>query len=171
MGRGSSAHRIKRGEGGFTLMELMVVMTIIAIVTGAVVLTINWDAKERRLESFAGKLAAQIREVGEQAVIKGALYGLEFNTQNYRFMRYRRRGDSWRIEEVSSVSIPPDITIIFESDVQLRNKRESGIPLKVLFKDTGEWTPFALHLTAEGATPWRLEVRGWDDFVLESVKP
>ncbi|WP_082395823.1 GspH/FimT family pseudopilin [Sphingopyxis macrogoltabida] len=73
------------GQRGFTLVELMVVLAILALAAAAVVLTIPGD--ERTVRSEADRLAARLAAARDVAVIEGRSVAVNFAPSGYGFER------------------------------------------------------------------------------------
>ncbi|MGN6692531.1 MAG: GspH/FimT family pseudopilin [Sphingopyxis sp.] len=73
------------GERGFTLVELMVVIAIMALAATAVVLTI--PGEERTVRSEADRLAARLAAARDVAVIEGRSVSVNFAPSGYGFER------------------------------------------------------------------------------------
>ncbi|WP_033075601.1 GspH/FimT family pseudopilin [Sphingopyxis sp. MWB1] len=74
-----------RRANGFTLVELMVVLMILALAATAVVLTI--PGEERTLRSEADRLAARLAAARDMAVIEGRSVAVNFAPSGYGFER------------------------------------------------------------------------------------
>ncbi|MGQ2932889.1 MAG: GspH/FimT family pseudopilin [Sphingopyxis sp.] len=77
--------RARRGQGGFTLVELMIVLAIMALAATAVVLTI--PGEERTVRSEADRLAARLAAARDVAVIEGRSVAVNFAPSGYGFER------------------------------------------------------------------------------------
>jgi len=76
---------------GFTLLELMVVLTIIGFISAAVVLAIP-DPRGRVIED-ADRFAARVAAARDEAVVTAAPMGLWVSASGYGFQR--RDGGQW----------------------------------------------------------------------------
>lgn len=85
--RSSRAH-------GFTLLELLIVIVIVAILFSFATLTIRSSSPEDLIKEEAYRLDRLIQLVLEEAVLKNTEYGLEFKTNSYRFLTYT--DDHWQ---------------------------------------------------------------------------
>lgn len=84
--------RARRRINGFTLVELMVVLAIMALAATAVVLTI--PGEERTVRSEADRLAARLAAARDIAVIEGRSVAVNFAPSGYGFER--RIAGEWR---------------------------------------------------------------------------
>lgn len=81
----------RSAEHGFTLLELMVVLTIIGFLSAAVVLAIP-DPRGRVVED-ADRFAARVAAARDEAVVTARPMGLWVSASGYGFQR--RDGDGW----------------------------------------------------------------------------
>lgn len=72
---------------GFSLIEILVVVAILAITASVVTLSIAGAGGERQLERDAERLRALVAHACEQAELGGREIGLSFNDDGYRFSR------------------------------------------------------------------------------------
>jgi len=76
---------VRHRTAGFTLVELMVVLAIMALAAVAVVLTI--PGEERNVRSEADRLAARLAAARDVAVIEGRGVAVNFAPSGYGFER------------------------------------------------------------------------------------
>jgi general secretion pathway protein H len=80
---------------GFTLVEILVVVVIIAIVSAGVILSVNLTGRDSDLEKESNRLLALVNYAREQAELQTREYGLLFRDDGYEFLTFDvRRG--WR---------------------------------------------------------------------------
>lgn len=80
-----------RRDAGFSLMEMLVVVFIIAMASTAVVLTLPEPTPDAR--KHADALARELVQAGRESIISGEPIALTANADGYRFQRYR--GGEW----------------------------------------------------------------------------
>jgi general secretion pathway protein H len=81
----------ERSQAGFTLVELMVVLTIIGFISAAVVLAIP-DPRGRVVED-ADRFAARVAAARDEAVVTSRPMGVWVSAAGYGFQR--REGRTW----------------------------------------------------------------------------
>ncbi|HJS92360.1 MAG TPA: type II secretion system minor pseudopilin GspH [Steroidobacteraceae bacterium] len=87
-------HRTR--SGGFTLLEIMVVVLIIGVVTAGVVLSINFAGKDTALETESQRLLSLMKYARDQAELQTRNYGIAFSQHGYEFVVYDVRQGVWR---------------------------------------------------------------------------
>lgn len=119
---------------GFTLIEVLVVVVIIAIATSIVLLSINVVGDERELEREARRLASLVELAVDEAELQGRDFGIEFIRQGYRFVEYDPYLDTWAEVIGDDLLRPRDLPADFEFSLVIEGKR---IELAERAADTG----------------------------------
>lgn len=83
-------------HGGFTLLELLVVMFIIGIVAAMATLSIGTATSQTGIEQVAAQLADRLTLVREEAVMQGREFGLRFFARQYEFTVYDFDQGRWQ---------------------------------------------------------------------------
>ena len=78
--------------GGFTLLEVLVVMIIIGVVVSFAVLSINTDDKS--LDEESQRLQALIKLAGQESVLQSKELALQFDEDGYEFLAFD--GKQWQ---------------------------------------------------------------------------
>jgi general secretion pathway protein H len=84
-----------RRQAGFTLFEILVVVLIIAIISGTAVLSIGVLGDDRDVEREADRAIALFTILRDEAMLQGREFGIEFLARGYRFVEYDVLGDRW----------------------------------------------------------------------------
>lgn len=89
-------------ELGFTLIEMLVVLTIVVVMLGFVMGIPTSDQREEHVRGAAEELAAVLRETRTRAIRKNTPYGVVFNIQNApgssgRILNNRSGGHYYRL--------------------------------------------------------------------------
>ena len=86
--------RRRRGEAGLTLIEVLVVLTVIGISAGATMLGVNAADRDAGAQSEAVRLARNLSLSVDEALIAGQPLALVWDAQGYRFVMWS--GQEWR---------------------------------------------------------------------------
>ena len=144
-------------QRGFTLLEILVVVTIIGIFVGVAVLSIDITGSDRESEQEAFRLKTLVELVREESLLQGLDYGLLFTRTGYKFYYYDYERREWLLppddrvlvervfpEALEMSVIVDDRDLILEPAPDLING-ETGEP-QVLVLSSGEMTPFELEI-------------------------
>jgi general secretion pathway protein H len=158
---------------GFTLIEILVVVVILAVLAGALTLAVNGVGGERRLAAQSEQMQALLGYACEQAELTGRSIGISLSASAYRFSNLERgnwipfgpgelRTRPWL--EGTSALLTRDGRI-----VQIAGEFPEK-PQLVCFS-SGEMTPFRLDMgLADLTTTYRLDGQPDGDVTLASVR-
>ena len=110
--------RAARRAGGFTLIEILVVVVIIGVISAGMLLSVTLTGRDRELEKESERLLALINYAREQAELQTREYGLILQDDNYEFVSFDVRRGVWRS--------------IFEDDALGLRKLPYGLDLKLV---------------------------------------
>jgi general secretion pathway protein H len=79
----------------FTLIEILVVVSIIGIVLSIAVISLGVLGDDRELREEARRLAALVQVAQDEAVMQGREFGVEFMSTGFRFVEYDPFLNSW----------------------------------------------------------------------------
>ena len=165
-----------RSSAGFTLIEILVVMVLIAIVVSLA--TVRFQRDDRQiLRDEALRLASLLTHARDEAITTGVALGWQTNGSGYRFMR---RGASREWEDLSADDIlrprtlPSPIQFIAvevaDPGTSARAKsagRREGNPV-VVFLPSAANKPFRVVMELNG-TRIRLRAEQSADIVIEDA--
>ena len=148
-------------QRGFTLIEILVVVVIIALMAAVMTVAVGALGGDRQIEDEADRIADVLSVTLEQAELEGRDYGLRIEPDGYEVMVFDGRrgwtpagGDRWFERHV----LPPGLSVSLEAEgrlVLLRKAEtpESRLPQVVTFS-SGDVTPYRITLTrsSSGAT-------------------
>ncbi len=154
--------RACRRQQGFTFLEILAVVVIIAITVSFASLSLSSRAVEERLVTEAERLDALLRLAADEAVIQGQEIGLLIAIDGYAFyhleqnrwvpyedgpLRQRQLPEGLSLRLVSEnddtvqIPLPPD-------DAKNDKQDKKAPQPHILLLSSGELTPFVLQLSA-----------------------
>jgi general secretion pathway protein H len=168
---------------GFSLLELLVVIVILAIMVGMTVLSLGTLRAEDPAETEARRLNALMGLIAEEALIQGRDFGLEFFEDGYRFLAWDPDSALWSVVEDEAAlrrrTLPDGLRValavegrevVIDAEEQRRDRRQDEILPHVGVFSSGELTPFELFLVTDFiADAWL--VRGRVQGEIEVVAP
>ncbi len=156
---------------GFTLVEILVVVVIMAIVVSLAVLSMGVTGRDSQLDEETRRIEGLIDILHERAILEGRDFGLRIEPGAYEFTVYEPNRDRWLTMndegEFRRRTLPRGVTFLLELDsvaVVLKpvdtNLNDGAPPApQVAIAASGEGTPFRLTLVRE-ATQARASVDG-----------
>ena len=84
-----------RRQPGFTLIEILVVVIIIATVSGIALMSIGLLGDDRELSTERQRLASLIEVAQDEAMLQGREFGLELMISTYRFVEFDPFSAQW----------------------------------------------------------------------------
>jgi general secretion pathway protein H len=147
---------------GFTLVEILVVVVVIAIVTSLAVLSIGVTGRDSQLDEESRRIEGLVGLLHERALLEGRDFGLRLEPSAYEFVVYEPRRERWlpldQEHEFRHRDLPKGLTFQLELDSRVvvikpidRNLAGDDPPPgpQVAIAASGEGTPFRLTLLRE----------------------
>nr|VFK36401.1 MAG: type II secretion system protein H [Candidatus Kentron sp. SD]VFK38654.1 MAG: type II secretion system protein H [Candidatus Kentron sp. SD] len=171
---------INRGNSGFTLLELMVVIVIIGIASTMAITSMDFS-KSDNAGNEAKRLVDLIRFAIDESIITNSNIGFELTPGGYRFLRseYDKQGmKSWRVLETDSVLCPRVLSDIMISVPINTNSTIAEIKMpppegndhapwpQIIFLSSGEITPFQLSVSDRDKIDQYRILGKWDGTVV-----
>ena len=150
---------MRKRNTGFTLIEVMVVVVIIAVLAGTVSLSFP-PVGDKLLKETADRLTALISLAQDEAILQSNELGLEVTPNGYSF--YQNVNNTWVALGTSPFStrvLPTQITTKMFLDgisIDLKGREESSPQVVIL--SSGEMTPFTYSLQFDDKSTITLEV-------------
>jgi general secretion pathway protein H len=152
---------MKFKQQGFTLIEIMVVITIAAIMVGAVVLAFP-DSSNDRLKEQGGRFSALISLAQDEAILQSQDLAVAINSSGYSF--YRREDSAW-----VAYSDKPFVARVIDGGIQAEVILE-GLSIKlptlekakpqIVIYTNGEMTPFSYNLQNQEKSKYTIQFDG-----------
>jgi len=154
-------------DRGFTLIEILVVVIIIAIISSIGLMSMNLIGDDRELGTERDRLASLIEIAQDEAMMQGRELGLELMTSTYRFVEYDpyqlrwseiTGDDLFRLRQLPDgmefqLYLEDKLIVLQNNPQELEQSTESEsdgasdnyLPHIFLFS-SGELTPYEIHL-------------------------
>jgi general secretion pathway protein H len=156
---------------GFTLVEILVVVVIMAIMVSLAVLSMGTTGRDSQLDEETRRIEGLVDILHERALLEGRDFGLRIEPTAYEFAVYDPNRDRWLSmndeTEFRRRTLPKGVTFQLELDsiaVVLKApdttvSDAARPPPQVAIAASGEGTPFRLTLLRD-ATQARAAVDG-----------
>jgi general secretion pathway protein H len=147
---------------GFTLVEILVVMLIIAVVISLTVLTVTSTGRDGQLDEESRRIEGLVGLLHERALLEGRDFGLRIEPTAYEFVVYDTRRNLWMMldqeREFRHRELPKGVSFQLQLDSQtvvikpVDRNLSSGPPPnpQIAIAASGDGTPFRLILQRDG---------------------
>lgn len=143
-------------RSGFSLLEILVVLTILAVLTGTVILSFTGAESEQALKGSAERLAMRIELARQHSLTRNREWGIYVEEAAYRFAEFDPEQQVWieKNERPFNENDLPDLvglSLDLEEYDSLPFEEDDELP-QILIFSSGEITPFTLLLEPEWET-------------------
>ena len=107
----------RRRAGGFTLIEVLLVILLIGLLAATVVYSFSGESRQQTLGKETEKLQARIQLAAELAMLKNVELGLFIDDKGYRFMLFEL--DKWRTIREPKALAPYEFKPGFSAKIEL----------------------------------------------------
>ncbi len=156
---------MRRLARGFTLIEILVAILIIAIMMSAAMLSFNTSSGDQTIRDEARRFMALVQLAQDDAIMQGRDFGLDFAVSGYRFVEYDPFTTQWAetlndnylqywtlpegIEfelylEDQRVLLDQQLEVIEYNDAS--DQPDDSYTPQLLIFSSGDSTPFELHI-------------------------
>lgn len=145
---------VKRSKG-FTLLEVMIVIVILAIVTTVAVVYFSGFTRRRQLQSAGQNLKTLVESMKTEALLKPAILGLRFKPHGFDVMRFYQDSQTgrWRVVNnslLNSLAVGHDINLKLISLHGVKHPVVSSDAPQIVFSTNAEVTSFTLQIGLSG---------------------
>lgn len=163
--------RPQAGERGFTLIEVVVVLFIMATVAGFALLALGDAGRGDKLKAEATRLHDAMQLASEEAQMRGSAIGASIAPEDYRFSV--RVDNHWRPLDQDSIlrthRLAAGMRLSLEKPAPAASQSNGSRQPDVVFYTSGESTPFAIGLAdSDGTGRYKVSGNGYGEF---SVNP
>ncbi|MDH3688953.1 MAG: prepilin-type N-terminal cleavage/methylation domain-containing protein [Gammaproteobacteria bacterium] len=136
---------MSRFHSGFTLLEMMVVVTLMALTVTFVVLNFNRD-EDKIAELEARRFGALIEHLRDESMVTGQTFAIEVDESARRY-RFLTPGEEWEPIEGDDVLRPRQLPDSLSVTLKLLDSGASDD--LVVVEAIGEITPFELTIGSQ----------------------
>ncbi len=164
--------RARRRSRGFTLIEILVVLALLAVILAIVGLNLTPDAG-RSVRDEATRLALLLQTAREEAILQGGVIAVTLERDGYEFHGLNEKGELQAIEQDDTLRarrLPPG--------VEMTRREVEGLPENktsvLILYPSGELTAFHVTL-AHDEVQWSVvgtvtgEIRAAAPYELETL--
>ncbi|WP_330115237.1 type II secretion system minor pseudopilin GspH [Pseudomonas sp. JS3066] len=166
-------------SAGFTLIEVLVVMVVIACLAGLAVISSGVAGPARELNNEAERLAGLIGVLADEAVLDNREYGLRLERDRYQVYYYDESSSRWQPMSDGARQLPEWAELTFELDgeplvlpapAKDEKKAKDAQPVpQLIILSSGELSPFRLVMAERRKDGRRLQLSS-DGFRLPRVE-
>src|SRR3990167_3629694 len=161
---------------GFTLIEVLVVMVIIAIASGYIAFKVGESyLSNKRSEAFLNEIASLIKIAKDQAIFVTTVIGLRISEKELQFLQLDTdTASKWlpmaNIDPFWKKRVIPE-NLIMKISVDSNNKMlpENKYSPQIIFYSSGEMTPFKISVKRIGSNQTYMII-GTYSGILEFIK-
>jgi general secretion pathway protein H len=171
--------RDRRGRArGFTLIEILVVLVIVAVMTSAALYRITVTGVDRGLEIEGDRLCDVIQAATQQSGLDGRDLGIRFLPDRYEVLAYSAFRNAWapitddRLFERHEVPEGTHLALELEGKVTVLKMPVEGEPVvpQVIISAAGDASTYQVTFSRDG-TDHTYTVTGQADGTLKVVRP
>jgi general secretion pathway protein H len=148
-------------DGGFTLLEILVVIVIIGVMVAMVTLSFNVLGSDRETAEETRRFWAVLRQAREEAELQAIDLAVFIGTTEYEFLRYDTRRNEWRQIADDSLYAPR----VLPEGLRFRLWMESrelvlkpGLPDRSKKDENQKWPPQVTVLSSGDVAPFELQI-------------
>ena len=137
---------------GFTLVEMLVTLVIMALLAGLATLSVGGNA-ERQARAEMGRFREMLSYASDEATLQGDELGLLVEDNTYRLLRFDPETEAWSEvtdKPLDPYTLPPGLSLelsLFDSGNRPHSSRSVDEPVPdVLLSSSGEISAFRVDI-------------------------
>jgi general secretion pathway protein H len=162
---------VRSKNKGFTLIEILVVVVIVAVLMSAVTLSFP-PTGDKLLKEQAERFSALVGLAQDEAILQSRELALEVNNTGYVF--YRNVDNSWSVfadAPFAKREFPADISSkIYIDGIAIDLEEREELNPQVLILSSGEMTPFSYKLSYKNKSEITLKINAVGEIEQTFVK-
>ncbi len=162
---------------GFTLIEILVAITVVAIVLSITLLSTDLVRSDREVRTEGERLVALLAAARDDAIFQGREFGLEFLREGYRFVEYDPVTGQWAVipeeETLRRWDLPEGLELALELEGKAVVLEAEPAVLKYDSGSgaaTNRYAPHLLIYSSGDMTPFAIEIRRLTDQVSVEIE-
>jgi len=155
----------KKARCGFSLIEVLVVVVIVAIMSATVAVSFNGGDRDRRLRAEALRLAGLLELTRNQAIQRNEEWGLFVDESTFSFATFDEANREWvaweqrPLRETTLENMRLELSV--DQQVQLPDNYDEGDVPDLVFFSSGESQRYDLRLQPQWeALAWTISSDG-----------
>lgn len=185
---GTSPHRLPapgsiRRPGGFTLIEILVVIVILGVVIAVATVAVGVLGRDREVEDQARRLWAVMTQGREEAELQGRDLGVFLDDTSYEFMMFDPKRSGWvKVEDddlLARRELPEGLrmrlwlesreVVLTQARAPTEDELKKRVP-QIIMLASGEIMPYRLEIAREGSEAgWRVQSQPDNTMVVEAT--